>query len=45
MMRCGKQLGTLDWETDRIYLMGSTKTSISKELMDKIKAGKFIKDS
>jgi len=44
MMRSGKPLGTLDWETDRIYLMGSSKKPISKNLEEKIMAGKFIKD-
>lgn len=44
MMRCGKSLGTLNWETDKIYLMNSKKPESSKKLLDKIKNGKFIKE-
>jgi len=44
MMRCGKVLGTLDYKTDKIYLMTSKKTSLSRELEEKIKSGKFIKN-
>ncbi len=44
MMRCGKSLGTLNWKTDKIYLMNSKKPESSKNLLDKIKNGKFIKE-
>jgi hypothetical protein len=44
MLRCGKSLGTLNWKTDKIYLMSSNKSELSNDFLDKIKKGKFIKD-
>lgn len=42
MMRCGKSLGTLDWETDIIYLMRSVQPEKDKEFLKDIKEGRFI---
>ena len=42
-MRCGKSLGTLNWETNKIYLMNSTKPESSKDVLNKVKKGEFIK--
>lgn len=43
MMRRGKALGTLDWETDVIYLMNSAPPEKDKKFLKDIKEGKFIK--
>jgi len=44
MMRKGKPLGTLDWETDKIYAMRSIKPESNKEYLKQILEGKFIKE-
>ncbi len=44
MMRCGKSLGTLNWKTNKIYLMGSAKPESNKQYLKKIMNGKFIKE-
>ena len=46
MMRCGKSLGTLNWVTDKIYLMRSIqsdKLSDDEDYLDAIKSGSYIK--
>lgn len=42
MMRFGKPLGTLDWTTDRIYLMKSGKFDLTPQEIKEMEAGKFI---
>ena len=42
MMRCGKTLGTLDWETNTIYLMRSVEPETDEEFLKEVKEGKFI---
>lgn len=42
-MRCGKNLGSLDKETDKIYLMySSEEAKFSETFLKKAKEGKFI---
>jgi len=36
MMRYGHYLGTIDWKTDVIHLMGSEKNVLTKNIQDKI---------
>ena len=46
MMRCGEPLGTLDYTTDKIYLMRSThskKLAEDKDYINNIKKGIYIK--
>ncbi|MCZ7400470.1 MAG: hypothetical protein O8C62_12510 [Candidatus Methanoperedens sp.] len=42
MMRCGKALGTLDWETNTIYLMRSIEPQKDKQFLKEVEEGKFI---
>lgn len=44
MIRHGKALGTLDWKTDKIYLMDSAKPTSDKKFIKKVMDGKFIKE-
>jgi len=45
MMRCGKGLGALNRETDKIYLMYSAEdTKFSEKFLKKAKNGEFIKE-
>lgn len=46
MMRYGKPLGTLDWETDVVHLMGSERSviteSVRKSMLETIENGDGI---
>lgn len=42
MGRRGKPLGTLNWKTDVIYLMGSAPNPTDEDYLNKIKRGEFI---
>lgn len=42
MMRCGETLGTLDWNTDKIYLLSSTEAENDQQYLDEINKGRFI---
>jgi len=36
MMRCGHYLGTLNWETDIVYLMGSDRRVLTKNVQEEM---------
>jgi len=42
MMRCGNNLGPIDFITDKISLMRSAKPEEDKEFLKNIRKGKFI---
>ena len=42
MMRCGNNLGPINFRTDKISLMRSCKPECDKECLKNIREGKFI---
>ena len=45
MMRCGKNLGTIDWVTKKVYLMHSEKFNNSEDdikFFDNVENGYYI---
>jgi hypothetical protein len=44
MFRCGETFGTVDWETNQAYLMGSRKTKSTEYIEEKLRVPHFVKD-
>jgi hypothetical protein len=42
MMRNGKGIGTLNWKTDKIYLLKSSKPELTHEDFKDMSNGKYI---
>jgi hypothetical protein len=42
MMRAGKAIGTLNWSTDRLFIMKSQDFNLSKEKLRRMEKGEFI---